>query len=63
MTRSYRPQSFYELLPDNPVENRTVTVLERERSERWSGLYDVHGNKLMALEERDPVGLVWFGQN
>lgn len=35
-----------------------MTIIESERSPRWSGLFDSYGNKLMASDEMEPIGFV-----
>ena len=38
------------------------TVYEPEPTPRWTGLYDVGGEKLYAVEERGPVGFALPGK-
>lgn len=37
-----------------------MTVITDEPEPHWTGLYDAHGNKIMAIDARDPIGFVWF---
>lgn len=36
-----------------------LTVFEPEPEPRPTGLVDHHGNEIVAIEERDPIGFVW----
>ena len=58
MPKRYAPMNWW----DDSAPARTMTVVEPERTPRWSGLYDADGNKLMAYDEPDPVGFIWFGK-
>lgn len=38
----------------------TISVITDEPEPHWTGLYDAHENKIMAIDARDPIGFVWF---
>lgn len=56
--RVYRPQFGYE--NDMRVNVPTVTIIEPEPLNQFSGLLDANGNKLMVTMESEPAGFVIF---
>lgn len=58
--RVYRPELSWE--DDHRVHVPSCTVLEAEPHSPFSGLLDQHGNRLMVVEERQPIGFVNFSK-
>lgn len=56
--RVYRPAANWD--DDMRTHGPTCVVLELENLPVFSGLYDQHGNKLMAQTVRQPAGFVHF---
>lgn len=60
MTRRYVTawQPDGEWQADNASGSTTMDVLETERGPTWCGLYDARGVKIMAVDDRLPVGFL-----
>lgn len=58
MKREYQPMLGHT--DDWRTNLPSMTVLEPEPQQRFSGLLDVNGNKLMVSVKSDPVGFVHF---
>lgn len=58
MKRVYRPELGWE--NDMRVIVPSMTVIDRETVQQFSGLLDAHGNRLMVTIETEPAGFVVF---
>jgi hypothetical protein len=58
MKRIYRPASNED--DDARLHVPSCTVIEREPLNKYSGLLDAQGNKLMVTMQSEPVGFVVF---
>lgn len=58
MRRIYRPALDYN--DDMRTNVPSMTVVEREPLNQFSGLLDASGNRLMVTLESEPVGFVVF---
>lgn len=54
----YRPENSWE--DQYRINVPTMTVQEQIAESRFSGLYDAEGNKLMVIEQKDPIGFLRF---
>ena len=56
-------RSYYTVIEQDYVYGSPVpsmTVLEQEPREKFSGLYDVNSNKLYTVERSEPIGFIGF---
>jgi hypothetical protein len=44
-----------------PGDRETIDVFERERAPRDTGLLDARGERLVAIEDANPIGFVRLG--
>ena len=58
MRRIYRPALDYNY--DMRTHVPSMTVIDREPFNQFSGLLDANGNRLMVTIESEPVGFVVF---
>jgi hypothetical protein len=60
MTRRYVVgwQPSGEWTEDKAYGSTTMEVVETLREPTWTGLLDARGNRLMAVDERPPVGFL-----
>ena len=57
------PRSYYTVIEHDYVHSSqtpSLTVLEQEQREKFSGLYDATGNKLYTVERSEPIGFIGF---
>ena len=56
--REYIIERTWDAWNDGQPLVKTLVVHETENVPVFSGLLDAHGNRLMAVDRRDPIGFV-----